>query len=151
MLESLLIHWVAAASLALPTDTTRLRIVSGADTVVVRAEVAATEEERAVGLMERRFLPEDAGMLFRYDQPQPESAAFWMFRTRIPLDIAFADATGTIRAIRSMEPCASPYPEWCPSYPAGVPYHAALEVNRGWFARHGVRVGDRILLPEPGR
>lgn len=151
MLATLLIHCAAAASLALAPDTTRLRIVSGADTLVLRVEVASTEEERAAGLMELRFLPADAGMLFWYDQPQPESAAFWMFRTRIPLDIAFVDSTGTIRAIRGMDPCTSPYPEWCPRYPAGVPFHAALEVNRGWFAWHGVRVGDRILLPPQNR
>jgi uncharacterized membrane protein (UPF0127 family) len=168
MLGSLLIHCLTAASLALAAascdpgadaaeppllvfDTTRLRIVSGADTVVLRVEVAATEEQWALGLMERRSLPEDAGMLFRYDTTQPESAAFWMFRTRIPLDIAFADSTGTIRAIRSMDPCTSPYPEWCPSYAAGVPFRAALEVNRGWFAQHQVRVGDRILFPSLSR
>jgi uncharacterized membrane protein (UPF0127 family) len=141
----------AAEPALLAFDTTRLRIVSGADTSVLRVEVAATEEQRALGLMERRSLPEDAGMLFRYEQPQPPDAAFWMFRTRIPLDIAFVDSTGTIRAIRSMDPCGSPYPEWCPTYPAGVPFQTALEVNRGSFARHGIQVGDRLLLPELNR
>lgn len=129
-------------------DTTTLRIASDSDTAVLQVEVASTDEQRSLGLMERVSLPLNAGMIFLYEQTQPDSAAFWMFRTHIPLDIAFVDSTGTIQAIQSMEPCESPVPRWCPSYPAGVPYRAALEVNRGYFARHRFRVGDRVLLED---
>jgi len=130
-------------------DTTPLHLVSGADTVELRVELAVTGEQRQVGLMERSSLPEDAGMLFRYEEEQPDSAAFWMYRTRIPLDIAYLDSDGTIRAIVAMDPCTSHDPRWCPSYPAGVPFHSALEVNRGYFARKGIEVGDRVVPAAP--
>ena len=129
-------------------DTVALRIATEADTLPLRAELAATEEQRALGLMERSSLPADAGMLFWYTEAQPGSAGFWMFRTRIPLDIAFLGPGGEILAIQAMEPCPSDYPRNCPSYPAGVEFQGALEVNRGYFQRHGIGTGDRVLLPD---
>lgn len=130
-----------------PFDTATVRIVTGSDTLAVRAEVAEREEQRRHGLMERRQLPDDAGMLFLYDEPQPAGSGFWMFRTRLPLDIAFLDEDGRIVAILEMLPCESPNPDFCRSYSPGLPYAHALEVNRGYFARHGVSVGDRVILP----
>ncbi len=100
--------------------------------------------------MERGSLAADSGMLFTYPVPQSPRGAFWMYRTRIPLDIAFIDSAGIIRSIRSMEPCASTIPQLCPIYPAGVVYQAALEVNRGYFARHGVEIGARVLAGQDG-
>ncbi len=129
-------------------DTVALRIATEADTLPLRAELATTEEQRSLGLMERSSLPADAGMLFWYTDPQPGSAGFWMFRTRIPLDIAFLGPGGEILAIQAMEPCPSDYPRNCPSYPAGVEFQGALEVNRGYFQRHGIGTGDRVLLPD---
>jgi len=127
-------------------DTTTVEVLTDTDTIVVRAEVAANDDQRALGLMERRQLGANEGMLFVYDTVQDAESAFWMYRTRIPLDIAFADSTGTIVAIRSMAPCESPYPQSCPTYPAGARFQEALEMNRGWFARNGVEVGDRIRV-----
>lgn len=129
-------------------DTARVRLVSGADTVPLRVELAVTPEQQTMGLMERTRLADDAGMLFVYDAPQPARSGFWMYRTRIPLDIAFADADGVIRAIRRMEPCPTTIPEGCPLYEATVPYQYALEVNAGFFARHGLGVGSRLLLAD---
>jgi uncharacterized membrane protein (UPF0127 family) len=129
-------------------DTTRIQIITETDTIPLRVEVAATGEQRAMGLMERQQLPTDAGMLFTYPATQPAEAGFWMFRTRIPLDIAFVDESGRIVAIRAMEPCASPDPRWCPTYEPGAPYRTALEVSRGWFQERGVDVGDQVLVPE---
>lgn len=129
---------------AVEFPTGAVRIETGADTIEVPVEIAATDELRAYGLMERDSLAADAGMLFLYDDDQPADAGFWMFRTRIPLDIAYADADGTIVSIMAMDPCESPDPRWCPGYEPGVPYRSTLEVNRGFFARHGVEVGDRI-------
>ena len=67
-------------------------IAVGAETITV--EVADDGEERAMGLMFRDSLPEDSGMLFVY--PDSRERSFWMKNTRIPLSIAFIDATGTI-------------------------------------------------------
>lgn len=123
----------------------RVRIETPTDTLRLETEIAENDAQRIHGLMDRDTLAEDAGMLFVYAEPRGPRDGFWMYRTRIPLDIAFLDAEGRIVAIRSMEPCASPDPRWCPTYEPGVPYTAALEVRRGWFERHGVRVGDRVV------
>lgn len=123
-----------------------LRITSTAETVRVRAELATNEAQRTTGLMERRSLADTSGMLFVYQTDQPADAAFWMYRTRIPLDIAYLDSAGVIRAIVAMLPCPAVLAQGCPTYPAGVPFRAALEVNRGYFDRHRLAVGDRILL-----
>lgn len=113
----------------------------------IEAEIARTVQQRARGLMGRERLDENAGMLFVYAQEQPAEGAFWMYRTLIPLDIAFLGSDGEIRAIRTMSPCESERSSQCPIYIAGVPYHAALEVNAGYFARRGIDVGDTLELP----
>ena len=122
------------------------RVLTATDTLELSVEIAETEAQRAQGLMERRSLPEDEGMVFLYDETQPASAGFYMFRTRIPLDIAFFDASGAIVRILTMQPCESPNPGVCRIYQPGVGYRGALEVNAGWFERHGVAEGDRILV-----
>jgi hypothetical protein len=129
-------------------NAARLRLVSGSDTIPVVAQLAEREEQRTMGLMERRHLADTAGMLFIYDATQPDSSAFWMYRTRIPLDIAFVDSAGVIRSIRHMVPCPSTLIEGCPSYPAGAPFRVALEVNAGYFARHKIDVGSKIVLAD---
>ena len=111
-------------------------------------ELATTEAQRTMGLMERRALPDDAGMLFLYPTTQPSDAAFWMYRTRIPLDIAYIDSAGVIRTIVPMEPCTATLAQGCPNYPAGAPFRAALEMNKGYFSRHAFAVGDRIVLED---
>lgn len=126
-------------------DTATIRLV-GRDTSRLTAELAESDAQRTMGLMERRTLPPDAGMLFVYPSVQPESSAFWMFRTRIPLDIAFIDSVGTIRTVTTMQPCASELAQGCPNYPANARYIAALEANAGYFAKQHLGVGDRVLL-----
>ena len=128
--------------------TTSVRLITRAETITIRTELASDTAQRTMGLMERRSLADSAGMLFLYDTPQPKDAAFWMFRTRIPLDIAYLDSAGVIRNIVAMEPCTAELAQGCPTYPARVPFRAALEVNKGYFQRHGVAVGDRIALED---
>jgi uncharacterized membrane protein (UPF0127 family) len=128
-------------------DTATIRIV-GRDTAQLTVQLAESEAQQTMGLMERRTLAPDAGMLFLYGSTQPDSAAFWMFRTRIPLDIAFIDSTGTIRTVLTMQPCPSDLASGCPSYPPTAPYRAALEVNAGYFARRKFAVGDRVVLAD---
>jgi uncharacterized protein len=127
-------------------DTAQARIITATDTFSLRIDVAEREDQRAYGLMERTQLPDDAGMVFLYQQEQPAENGFWMWRTRIALDIAFFDGDGAIVTIRSMEPCSHADPRGCPTYPPGVPYHGALEVNRGYFAARGITTGDRIVV-----
>jgi uncharacterized protein len=135
---------VADGSSVMAFDTATVHVASGKDTLTVHAEVARSAEQRTMGLMERRSLPDTAGMLFLYDNDQPANAGFWMFRTRIPLDIAFADSTGRIVAIQHMLPCEAQLSAGCPSYEPGQTYRVALEVNAGLLARRGVTVGSRF-------
>jgi uncharacterized membrane protein (UPF0127 family) len=135
-----------ATPLSLRFDTASVRIVTQNDTIRLAVELAVSSEQKSTGLMERRQLPDTAGMLFVYDSVQPEDAGFWMYRTRIPLDIAYLDPTGRIRAIKHMVPCEAALPQGCPTYPPGVPFQYALEVNGGFFARRRVIVGDSVAL-----
>lgn len=139
---------VTRAEPIIPLDSGLVRIETAEDTIRLNVEIAETPEQKRTGLMERRVLPDDEGMLFVYEEEQAPTDPFYMFRTRIPLDIAFMDATGRVVAIRQMEPCTSPDPRWCERYPPGVPYHAALEVNLGFLERHGIGIGDRVRLVE---
>ena len=127
-------------------DSTTVRLVSQRDTVHLSVELAITAAQKTMGLMERRHLPAEAGMLFVYDSTQPPDAGFWMFRTRLPLDIAFMDSTGVVRATRKMLPCETALSQGCPTYAPQVPYRYALEVNAGFFERHGIGVGSALVL-----
>lgn len=130
-------------------DTVAASVITASDTVRIKAELADTGNRREYGLMERPSLPEDHGMIFVYPEEVEGDQPFWMFRTEIPLDIAFLSADGRIVAILGMQPCRSPNPEFCRGYPPGVPYRGALEMALGWFDAHGVAVGDRVV-PAPG-
>lgn len=129
-------------------QTLALAIHSDSGPHHVEVDVAETTAQRRRGLMEREHLPEERGMLFRFESEQPADNAFWMYRTLIPLDIAFIDDQGRIVAMHTMPPCESSAPRDCPSYPAGAAYHAALEVNAGYFAERGIKVGDCVSIPD---
>ena len=116
----------------------------------LEVEVARSIRERSRGLMERDHLDEGAGMLFLYDRRQSSRNGFWMYRTRIPLDIAFIDEDGRIAEIHRMTPCTADSPGDCPVTRPGVPYRAALEVNAGAFEAMEVKAGDCISWPGDG-
>ena len=126
----------------------RVTIETASDTFELGVEVAANEEQRSRGLMERQSLAADSGMIFLFQQPQPPTGVFWMFQTRIPLSIAFVGDDGRIGSIVEMEPCTSQFPQWCPNYEAGVPFVSALEVNAGYFRASNISVGDRVVLEQ---
>ena len=107
----------------------------------LRVELALTETQRQRGMMYRRELPADHGMLFVF--PRDDRLVFWMKNTVIPLSIAFIDKSGGIRRILRMKPL-----DISKRYASGVPVRYALEVNRGWFARHGIKTGDTVSLPD---
>jgi uncharacterized membrane protein (UPF0127 family) len=128
-------------------DTTTVRIVTPGGVTRLHVELAMSPEQRSMGLMERSSLSDSAGMLFLYDKDEPATSGFWMYRTRIPLDIAFLDSTGRVVAIRRMTPCTATLASGCPTYEAGVPYRAALEVSAGALARYGIAPGAQVELP----
>lgn len=118
-------------------------LMNESQTITIDIEVARSSGQRQQGLMGRQTLNENAGMLFVYDDIRPPSHTFWMRNTLIPLDIAFIDGSGTIRAINTMEPCPSEALR-CPTYPAGASFELALEMNKGFFSRNGFAIGDRF-------
>ena len=100
------------------------------------AEIARTDAARMQGLMHRRMLPEDRGMLFVFDDVGIH--AMWMKNTFVPLSVAFLDERGAIINIADMEP------HTLDTHAAARPAKYALEVNRGWFARRGIKAGARV-------
>ena len=109
--------------------------------IVLRVEIARTEAQRARGLMFRRSLAADAGMVFVYREPS--TGGFWMKNTLIPLDIAFYDVRGRVVRTFRMEPCKR---DPCRIYDPGVSYRGALEVRAGSFRRWNLRRGDTVAV-----
>jgi hypothetical protein len=101
----------------------------------LRAEIAATPEQRRRGLMGRRKLAPQDGMLFVW--PKAERHCMWMLHTHLPLSVAFLAADGRVLNIERMQP------ESTATYCASGAAQYALEVNAGWFAEHGIREGVR--------
>lgn len=110
-------------------------------------EAARTQAQRSKGLMDRDQLEPEAGMLFLYRQTQASRNGFWMYRTRIPLDIAFIGENGEIVTIKTMQPCESSRPGDCPVTRPEAAYVAALEVNAGYFEERGIKEGDCVSWP----
>jgi uncharacterized membrane protein (UPF0127 family) len=106
--------------------------------IVLEAEIARTDTERAQGLMYRKSLEDGKGMLFIFEKD--EILSFWMKNTLIPLSIAFIASDGRILEIRHMEP------ESLISVRSSRSARYALEVPRGWFDRVGIKPGDRLRL-----
>lgn len=132
---------------AVTFDTATITFVTSGGGVSMVAEVADRPDQRAYGLMDRDELAADRGMIFFYDQVQDASVGFWMYRTLIPLDIAYFDSSGRIVAIHQMMPCTSLDPQRCTGYAAGVPFFGAVEANRGYFMRNNIGIGDRVVVP----
>ena len=107
-------------------------------------EVAESPEARQCGLSKRTSLAPDQGMLFIFPRKMP--VAFWMQDTGLALSIAFLDKTGRIVDIQTM---ASGQTNVLYQSPGPVSY--AVEVNRDWFSRHQVNVGDIVDIPGRGQ
>lgn len=106
----------------------------------ISAEIADTPEKQQLGLMHRKTLPENSGMIFVYSRDSRKS--FWMKNTSIPLSIAYIAKDGTIKEIYDMEP----FSKRTTDSKFSVRY--ALEVNKGAFEKHGIKPGDKVeFLP----
>ena len=100
------------------------------------AEVASTDSQRQVGLMNRRMLPENRGMLFVF--PDVAMHGMWMMNTYVPLSVAFLDREGRIINIEDMQPQTQN------THSASKPAKYALEMNLGWFAKRGIKPGTKV-------
>lgn len=103
----------------------------------VQVEVADTPQTMASGLMHRKSMPENAGMLFVFASER--QASFWMRNTYIPLDIAYLDRAGRVKEIHSAQPLNE-----SPIVSASTQIAYALEMNQGWFANRGIPPGTAI-------
>ena len=119
-------------------------VTAGGSTFHFNVEVAKTPEEQQRGLMFRKEMAPDAGMIFPEDIER--TTAFWMHNTYISLDMLFVQADGRISHIA---PDAVPLTDT--NIPSGGPVKAVIELNAGTAARLGIHVGDRVLFPGLGR
>jgi hypothetical protein len=103
---------------------------------IFQVEVAAAPRERERGLMGRKQLPANGGMLFVFEQAAPQ--CFWMHNTPLPLSIAFIDSQGRIVNLADMQP----YSDTLHCAATNVRY--ALEVEQGGFAQRGITVGAHV-------
>jgi len=110
-------------------------------TVSVSVEIANNTATRMKGLMGRKSLGENEGMLFVFDNPGKYS--FWMMNTTIPLDAVFIAENGSVVDIIAMQPCG-----WnvtnCPTYVPKAEAKYVLEVNQGFAKRNDVRIGSKV-------
>jgi uncharacterized membrane protein (UPF0127 family) len=127
---------LAGAAVA-PAHAAELQVTQlSAGIHVIHAEVANTEETRRTGLMERRHLGTNAGMIFVFEDPDLQ--CFWMHNTPLPLSIAFIADDGTIVNIDDMKA------ETDDPHCSKKPVRYALEMDQGWFTAHGIASGTKI-------
>jgi uncharacterized membrane protein (UPF0127 family) len=106
---------------------------------LIQAQVASTPEQRTIGLMFRRDMPANEGMLFVFEAPATQ--CFWMKNTLLPLTAAFVADDGTIVNLADMQP------QSLESHCSTRPVRYVLEMNQGWFAKRGIAAGARLGGP----
>ena len=116
-------------------------IDTGEEEIEVKAEIADTQEKRERGLMFRKHLDENAGMLFTFNDDS--SYSFWMKNTLIPLDIIFLSKDFVIVEIIHAEPCKE---EPCETYSTEKYSRYILEVNGNFTIKNDIKVGDKITI-----
>ena len=133
--------WLALASAMLPaaaqepqTDLPRVRLSAGM--YQIDAQVAHTPAQRMIGLMFRKEMPQQEGMLFVFDQPSEQ--CFWMKNTLLPLSAAFIDDNGTVVNVADMKP------QTLDSHCSAKPVRYVLEMNQGWFSKKGIKPGAKL-------
>ena len=112
------------------------RVTLSAGMYRIDAQVAQTPEQRATGLMYRREMPQHEGMLFAFEQPTVQ--CFWMKNTLLPLTAAFVADDGTVVNLADMKPQSTE------SHCSDKPVRYVLEMNQGWFAKKGIKPGDKL-------
>ena len=111
----------------------------------IDAQVAASDRERAIGLMFRQEMPQQEGMIFVFEVPAVQ--CFWMRNTLLPLTAACVADDGTIVNLADMKPMTED------SHCSAKPVRYVLEMNQGWFAKRGlkagVKLGGSLFTPTP--
>jgi uncharacterized protein len=131
---------ISGPALALEEPQRHLpRVTLNAGMHLILAQVAATPEQRATGLMFRRDMPGNEGMVFVFEEPATQ--CFWMKNTLLPLTAAFVADDGTIVNLADMKP------QSLDSHCSSQPVRFVLEMNQGWFAKRGIAAGVRLSGP----
>ncbi len=112
------------------------RVMLSAGMHRIDAQLALDHEQRQIGLMYRKSMPAQEGMLFVFDQPAKQ--CFWMKNTLIPLTAAFVADDGSIVNLADMKPLTTE------SHCSAKPVRYVLEMNQGWFAKRGIKPGSRL-------
>jgi uncharacterized protein len=112
----------------------RVRLQAGMH--LIEAQIAQTPQSQQIGLMHRRSMPPNEGMLFVFAQARIQ--CFWMKNTLIPLSAAFVREDGTIVNIADMQPLSEV------THCSKEPVRFVLEVNQGWFAQRRIQPGQRL-------
>lgn len=103
---------------------------------MIDAQVALTPEQRQIGLMLRKDMPQHEGMIFIFEQASPQ--CFWMKNTLLPLTAAFLADDGTIVNLADMKP------QTTDTHCSTQPVRYVLEMNKGWFAKKGIKAGSKL-------
>ena len=99
-------------------------------------QLALTAEQREIGLMFRKEMPQPEGMIFVFEQAAEQ--CFWMKNTILPLTAAFVSDDGTIVNLADMKP------QTTDSHCSVKPVRYVLEMNQGWFAKKGIKAGSKL-------
>ena len=132
-LPSLLVTGGAAAQ-GMPQQLPAVELTAGIH--AIRAELARTAEQRAIGLMHRPSMPANDGMLFAFERA--DTQCFWMKDTLLPLSAAFLADDGSIVNVVDMQP------KTLDSHCSAKPVRFVLEMNQGWFAKRGLKPGSKL-------
>jgi uncharacterized membrane protein (UPF0127 family) len=128
---------LVAVLTAAPVAAADLPVVElGAGMYRIEAELAASPQTREIGLMNRKIMAPQHGMVFVFTED--ERHCMWMKNTLIPLSVAFLDKQGRILNIEDMQPQTEN------NHCAAAPARYALEMNLGWFASKGIKAGDSL-------
>ena len=134
--------WTCLCSLAWAEGQPQLqlpRIQLQAGMHQMQVQVAATPEQRSIGLMHRAEMPQGEGMLFAFEQATQQ--CFWMKNTLLPLTAAFITDDGTIVNLADMKP------QTPDAHCSEQPVRWVLEMNQGWFAKRGIKAGFKLQGP----
>lgn len=138
----LLCLWILFAGTAWSQESPQLqlpRVTLSAGMHLINAQVAATPQQRSVGLMFRKEMPVNEGMLFTFEQASEQ--CFWMKNTLLPLTAAFVADDGTIVNLADMQP------QSLDSHCSSKPVRFVLEMNKGWFDKRGLKAGSKLSGP----
>ncbi|SFU50002.1 hypothetical protein SAMN05216350_102211 [Polaromonas sp. YR568] len=115
----------------------RVKLTAGMH--LIDAQVAFTPEQRQIGLMFRKEMPQQEGMIFVFEQASQQ--CFWMKNTLLPLTAAFVADDGTIVNLADMKP------QTTDAHCSAQPVRYVLEMNKGWFAKKGIKAGSKLGGP----